>query len=105
MIRTGQPLVQINATLQLEGAVWKLVDLRVEHRASAPPQPPWPPLINWRDRLAEFRRGLGLKTDAGAVLALQLLMRHRNPEIRLYAALIVLSLGLPLFGPSDGAAL
>jgi hypothetical protein len=105
MTRTGQPLVHIDATLQCDGAGWKIVDLRIERRTNAPPQPPRATPTDWSDRLAVVRRSLGLKTDAQAVLALRLLIRHHHPEIRIGAALLVLSIGLPLIGPSDGAAL
>jgi hypothetical protein len=104
MTPTGQPIVHINATLQRDGTLWRLVDLRVECRTSVPLRPRRPAPTDWRDRLAVIRRSLGLKTDAQAVLALRWLMRHPTPEVRLYAALLVLSIGLPLIGTSDGAA-
>jgi hypothetical protein len=103
MIRTHHPLVHIDATLQFDGAVWKIVDLRVERRTSTPPQPRRSS-TDWEDRLAAVRRGFGLKTNAQAILALRALMRHHDPAIRLQAALLVLSIGLPLVGASDGAA-
>jgi hypothetical protein len=104
MTRTHHPLVHIDATLQFDGAVWKIVDLRVERRTSTPPKAPPRPSTDWEDRLAVLRRGFGLKSNAQVILALRLLMRDHDPAIRLQAALLVLSIGLPLVGASDGAA-
>jgi hypothetical protein len=105
MTRTHHPLVHIDATLQFDGAVWKIVDLRVERRTTTPPTGRPRPSADWEDRLAAVRRGFGLKTNAQAILALRVLMRHHDPAIRLQAALLVLSIGLPLIGASNGPAL
>ena len=103
MTCTDHPLVHIDATLQFDGAVWKIVNLRVERRTNTPPRPRRS-ATEWEERLAILRRGFGLKTNAQVILALRLLMRHFDPAIRLQAAVLVLNIGLPLIGASDGAA-
>jgi len=103
MTRTQHPLVHIDATLQFDGAAWKIVNLRIERGTSTPRQPQRSS-TDWEDRLAAVRRGFGLKTNAQTILALRWLMRHHDPAIRLQAALLVLNIGLPLIDGGEGPA-
>ena len=103
MTRTQHPLVHIDATLQFDGTAWKIIDLRVDRRASAARRPTRSS-SDWEDRLAAVRRGFGLKTNAQTILALRWLMRHHDPAIRLQAALLVLNIGLPLIDGGEGPA-